>query len=116
MKIAINKCYGGFHLSDKANKRLIELGVKYFDDLSKVDYYDGVYVARWEEFGDKYTNNFSDYENRTNSLLIQTIEELGKEANGRFGKISIVDIPDDVDWEIDDYDGIETVREKHRCW
>ena len=26
------------------------------------------------------------------------------------------EIPDDVEWEIDDYDGIETIHEVHRSW
>lgn len=53
---------------------------------------------------------------RDDPLLIQVIEELGPLANGRFAKLKIVDVPDDVEWEIDDYDGRETVKEKHRSW
>lgn len=26
------------------------------------------------------------------------------------------DIPDDVEWEIEEYDGLEWVSEKHRTW
>jgi len=28
----------------------------------------------------------------------------------------VVDIPDDIEYEIDDYDGIESVHEAHRSW
>ena len=48
--------------------------------------------------------------------LIGVIEEMGEEANVIYAQLKIIDIPDDVDWYIDDYDGIETVREKHRSW
>ena len=118
MKVVINKCYGGFNLSDKAHERLIELGVKYyksFDDMPKqnkelyvVNSYSPAFV--------KYYSNFSDYENRTNPLLIQTVEELGEDASGRFGELVIVEIPDDIQWEIYEYDGIETLHELHRSW
>lgn len=53
---------------------------------------------------------------RTDPKLIQVIEELGDEANGACAKIVIVEIPDGTEWEIDEYDGHETIREKHRSW
>ena len=55
-------------------------------------------------------------DDRTNPHLISVIEEIGEEADGNYAQLEIIDIPDDVDWYIDDYDGIETVREKHRSW
>lgn len=55
-------------------------------------------------------------EDRTDPLLIQVIEELGSKGNGRHAKLSVIEIPDDVEWEIDEYDGVETVREVHRSW
>jgi hypothetical protein len=55
-------------------------------------------------------------DDRSNPLLIQVVEELGEAASGMCGKLEIVEIPDDVNWEIDEYDGMETVREKHRSW
>lgn len=118
MKLAVNKCYGGFDLSDKAHERLIELGISYFESFDSMPKKDrDLYVvnSQSEGFG-KYYSNFWDYKNRTNPLLIQVIEELGKEASGKFGKIRIVEIPDDVQWEIDEYDGFETVHEIHRSW
>lgn len=53
---------------------------------------------------------------RTDPDLIRVVEEFGKEASNRFSRLEIVEIPDDVDWEIDEYDGNETIREKHRTW
>jgi hypothetical protein len=35
---------------------------------------------------------------------------------GCYAKLKIVEIADDVDWEITNYDGLETVEEKHRTW
>lgn len=118
MKVVLNKCYGGFDPSDKAHEKLIELGVKYyesFDDLPKDN--KELYVVKNDSVGfGKYYSNFIDTNNRSNELLIQVVEELGKEASGRFGKLEVVEIPDDITWEIDEYDGIETLHEVHRSW
>jgi hypothetical protein len=48
--------------------------------------------------------------------LIQVVEELGDGANGYFAKLKIVEIPDDVLWQIEEYDGKEWVAEQHRTW
>jgi hypothetical protein len=62
-------------------------------------------------------HRISDYEqDRTNPLLVQVVEELGEKASGLLARLKVIEIPDDVDWEIDDYDGRESVHEKHRSW
>ena len=48
--------------------------------------------------------------------LINVVEKLGESANGDFANLEIVEIPDDVEWEIDEYDGMESVDEVHRSW
>jgi hypothetical protein len=30
--------------------------------------------------------------------------------------LEVIDIPDDIEWFISDYDGVETVHEAHRSW
>lgn len=55
-------------------------------------------------------------ENRADPKLVQVVEELGELANGKCAKLAIVEIPDDVSWEIDEYDGMERVEETHRSW
>lgn len=55
-------------------------------------------------------------EDRANPLLVQVVEELKEEANGRFAKLKIVEIPDGIDWVIEEYDGSEYVAETHRTW
>ena len=118
MKVVLNKCYGGFDLSDKAHERLIELGVKYyesFDDLPKNN--KELYVVKRDSVGfGNYSSNFRYTNNRSNELLIQVVEELGEEANGGFGELKIIEIPDGISWELDEYDGIETLHEIHRSW
>lgn len=89
MKIAINACYGGFSISQEAVSRLKELS------------------ATTTEYPTMTRND---------ALLIQVIEELGPKANGRCAELKIVEIPDDVNWCIEEYDGMEWVAEAHRTW
>ncbi|HLX53523.1 MAG TPA: hypothetical protein VKR58_06265 [Aquella sp.] len=53
---------------------------------------------------------------RTDPLLIQVVEELGDKANGSCAELKVIEIPDDVDYEIEEYNGQEWVAEKHRTW
>jgi len=128
MKLVINKCYGGFKLSIKGLKRLAELKgynpciymnyrnekkfKKVFGDSESFDKY---VVIR--DLGIEVSNIDDDlmsaYDlDRTDPDLIRVVEELGKEANGMYSDLRIVEIPDDIDWEIYEYDGIESIRDK----
>lgn len=58
-------------------------------------------------------------ENRADPDLVKVVEELNEQgirASGIFADLEVVEIPDGVEWEIDEYDGLEIVREKHRSW
>jgi hypothetical protein len=96
MKIVINACHGGFSLSEEAQKL--------FCQYSMIEWKD------WQEDWSYY-----DIE-RNNQHLVRVVEELGDSANGRFAELKVVDIPDEVEWQIDEYDGAEWVAEKHRTW
>lgn len=119
MKVAINKCFGGFGLSDEATKlyaskkgiTLYEPEVKRFGTISEF------YTDPEFKEGSYYYPDFYEDETRADPDLIATIEELGAEkANGNCADLSIVEIPDDVEWHIDEYDGIESIHENHRTW
>jgi hypothetical protein len=53
---------------------------------------------------------------RANPLLIDAVKKLKKEANGIYSDLKIVEIPDDVEWQIFAVNGEEIIREKHRFW
>lgn len=115
MKIVINNCFGGFGLSTKAMLRLRELGsekAKNYAVLPGEKYSDG---SERTYFNDGLDGNYPDID-RTDPLLIKVVKELGDEVNSAFSKLKIVNIPDGIEWEIDNYDGLETVHEKHRSW
>jgi hypothetical protein len=48
--------------------------------------------------------------------FVKIVEEMGEEASGHFANLVIVEIPDGIEWSISDYDGMESVEEKHRSW
>lgn len=119
-KVVVNACYGGFGLSEKAILRYGEIkGI----NLIKIQTVHGEgdyqftsdhYAIDGVDDGDHYFY-YGDL-GRTDPALVQVVEELGEEANGEFARLRIADVPDDVKWYIDDYDGIETVCEEHRRW
>lgn len=139
MKIVINRCYGGYGLSDRAvrlyaEKKGLTLYTKktdygsltYFtipvDEaeklLAEAQDFDNLTQEQRDEAYDKYKDaRLYDMDiPRNDETLVEVVEELGSHANGRYADLTVVDIPDDVDWEIDDYDGMETVVEVHRRW
>ena len=91
MKVVINRCFGGFGLSDEA-------------------------LARYNELAGTNLEYWPYREERNNALLVQVVEELGAKANDLCADLKIVDIPDDVEWYVHEYDGLESVYEKHRIW
>lgn len=71
-----------------------------------------------EKFNKLYNESSLDRspKDRTDKLLIQVIEELGRDANGGCAELKIVEIPDGVEYEICEYDGNEHIAEMHRTW
>jgi hypothetical protein len=134
MKIVINDCYGGFGLSMEAMQLLYKKkGLSLFmysglgknlkpftegdSDLSR--HYTNRELTEAEMVSGNIPNGVyvSDRDiERNDPDLIAVIEELGDKASDRYGDLKIVEIPDDVDWEIEEYDGSEWVAENHRTW
>ena len=119
MKIAINTCYGGFSLSPKAEyevlKRMGYENIKYLNNKKEeVPLDSGSWFCNFYSNGEYVSMRRTD--DRTNPHLIGVIEEMGEEADGNFASLEVIEIPDDVSWYIDDYDGMETIRENHRSW
>lgn len=121
MKVVINRCYGGFGLSKEAfelllNKKGIEFETRPAEFRLKdgdLDYYKKGQLGVEEAF----LWDHSLTENRSDPDLIAVVEELGEEsASGWAAELKIVDIPDDVVYDIHEYDGIEWVAERHRTW
>lgn len=91
MKIIINKSFGVFDISKKA--------------------LDLFYERIGTEIIDLYVTDL-----RVNPIFISIVEELCEESYGKRSKLKVIEIPDDIDYYISDYDGIESVHENHRIW
>ena len=89
-KIVINACFGGFGLSKKA--------LALYNKRSGCAHY--------------YSSDIL----RDCPHLVRLVEEMGVKAGSTYSLLRIVEIPDDVEWQIEEYDGSEWVAEKHRTW
>jgi hypothetical protein len=102
MKIVINRCWGGFNLS--------QAGQKLYYELQNSE--PGEWLERFASY-----EHFQPWElERADPHLVQVVEQLGEASWGRHSQLKIVQIPDDVCWYLSDYDGIETIHEQHRQW
>ena len=108
MKIVINTCYGGFEVSCEV---IQELG--FHHKIKDCKQYKGISLSN-ADFGIESDNI---YAYRTDERLIKAIEKIGTEkASGSLARLKIIEIPDDVEYDICDYDGIESVYDIHRFW
>ena len=94
MKVVINACHGGFGLSDKAEELY-----KRAKGITGKD----TYCVSWDV-------------PRDDPDLVRIVEQLGTKADTSFSQLKIIDIPDGVEFQIEEYDGLEWVAEKHRTW
>ncbi len=53
---------------------------------------------------------------RSDKDMVAVVEKLGDKANGSCAKLVVIEIPDGVDYTIEDYDGQEHVAEVHQTW
>jgi len=112
MKVVINKCYGGFGLSEKAVERYFEL--KQWNLVKEPKEFWGPNFYKDEISNDTI---FVEYDMvRSDPDLVQVVEELGDQSSGSDSALKVVEIPDDVRWHISEYGGIEWIAEDHRRW
>jgi hypothetical protein len=90
IKVVINDCFGGFGLSDAALE-------EYKGRKGIID------------------PNFYYYDiPRDCPVLVEMVER--GDADTDYSDLKVVEIPDDVNWYIEEYDGLEHVAERHRTW
>lgn len=144
MKVVINKCFGGFGLSHKAVMRYAELSgfalypylnhivKRVYGDKATLDnpdvlrHYSRVPIESLPTDADgnpKVPSEAYFYEGdieRHDPVLVRVVEELGGghriNASGQYSNLQIVEIPDGVEYTIEEYDGQEHIAETHRTW
>ena len=127
IKIVINAGYGGFGLSQLCVEFMAERDHKLaqkeldtfnspFDPVEDASYIKAGFKERsWYGYGAIVDGNYQSYK-RTDPLLIEAIEHLGKLASGDCATLKVIEIPDDIKWHIEDYDGFEHIAEDHQTW
>lgn len=142
MKVAINRCAGGFNLSNKAIEAImIRKGINFYRYNRTINSqlgahyeyvrfileedrhsYEETLVYTTSFLGDRLGNIPDDIRwdweslSRTDEDLIAVIEEFGEKASGLMAALTVVEIPDNIRWEIYDEDGVESIHELHRVW
>ena len=111
----INRCHGGFGLSWDAQVAYLDrAGIAYtLEDRESRDdtqrHGQRIKLASGNPFYDREIQ-------RDDPILVALVKEMGEEVNGSFANLRVVKIPGDVEWHIDEYDGLEWVAENHRTW
>lgn len=83
MKVVINLCFGGYGISEEAQRILLmTLGEDGYNEME-----------------------------RHHPIFVSLVENMGEAVNGRFAKLGIVEIEDGLDYDIEEYDGYESVSE-----
>ena len=137
MKVILNKRYGGFGVSQEAYELYAKKkGIEIFS--YKLECRNDKPIYRKTDMGSSiftitFTKDFGDYvelsddnsekyilelrgNHREDPVLIEVVEELGERADSPFSKLVVVDIPDGMEYEIDEYDGVETLHQKVEKW
>lgn len=142
-KIVINRCYGGFSISEAAvlayaaRKGLtlypeVDNGAFHITSywtIPETDERRAAYVGGGKPFyaltSEQRIANNKVYRDHTIGIrdiprddpdLVAVVEELGDAADGSCASLQVVEIPDGVEWEIEEHDGMEHAVEAHRTW
>ncbi len=128
-KVVINTKHGGFGLSREAFiewARRKDFGIVE-TKRGEESFFHAMWAVTYRPFSEEFEmydrerhdghDLISDHDmNRDDPDLVAVVEEYGEGANTRYSKLKVVEIPEDVEWEIQEYDGAEWVAEKHRTW
>lgn len=138
MKIAVNACFGGFRLSRAAIVALAVTDCPHIERHDPEQYYNGNgrnpdWREQFEEdmrrevgriFGPPLVldgkiitdEHRSGGDARACPRLVSVVEAMGKDASDTVADIRIVEIPDQIQFTIEEYDGNEHVAQVHQTW
>lgn len=99
-------------MANKGSKRA-KLELEQSDRFYGYGYVDG--IEEEESHIPSYEGYWNGYK-RNDPLLVKAVKALGELANGEHASLKVVKIPDEVDWYIDEYDGLESIHQQHQSW
>lgn len=132
-KVILNKCYGGsrpsyaayMYYAQKKGWDIFAYTMDGFHSYRRAEKPSDLRFATFtiKDYGDN-PKSF-DWENdvlylggdfREDPVLIEVVEALGKAASSELSRLVVVEIPADLDYVIDDYDGVETLHQRVEEW
>ena len=116
MKVVINDCYGGFDLSERAIMRYAEIkGIKLYKNYIE---YGIAYTTQPAKTNKEIDQFFWSVHriHRDDPALVQVVEELGRSANTQVSFLKVIDIPEGIEWDLEEHAGNEWIAEAHRTW
>ena len=107
--IVINCEHGGFGLSHDAQIAYLERTGTPYTTMSRDGRRDPHILVNNQHWRDKDIA-------RDDPVLVSLVQESGPASWGDHAKLKIVRIPSNIEWKIEEYDGLEWVAERHRTW
>lgn len=122
-KIVTNRCHGGFGLSHEGVLEYArQKGLTIYPEHDGKPYGFWTY---WTVPEDQRRASNAAHEAaklrprdipRDDPSLVATVEKMGAGAGGEYSNLEVTEIPDGIEWGIEEYVGLEWVAEKHRTW
>lgn len=133
MKVVINKGFHQFGLSLEALRKMFGDVYVYQHDLLLDLYFrqdslvdrgscSNNFIYSTHDYGKETLNIkeehriYFDTIDRSLDKLVSIVEEMGEKAGSYGVFLSVIEIPDNVNWEIEEFDGQERIREVGRIW
>jgi len=125
-KVVYNNCFGGWGLKEEVIEWVRDNEQSLKEQYSEEDVEELVdQTLSGEQYPDGSTSRLSrtyihdTYLTRDNEVLVDIVSgntEYDGPVDGSHSELEVAEIPDGVSWTIDEYDGIETVRESARTF
>jgi hypothetical protein len=127
-QIVINACHGMFSLSHEAFKKYAELkGIQFeysIENKNEPIHWQPIegclmYPCFIPDENDELISSYLHPYNipRDDPCLIDVVKELGSESHGTPETyLKIVEVPDEIKWQIEENNGFEWISEQHQVW
>jgi len=119
-KVVYNACFGGFSIADKAIVWMRKQDADNWDEVTEEDIEQADNATVSGEYYDGGSGPKKDHhdvlrfprDNRLLALVVVGETEYEGPVSGQCADLRVAEVPDGVEWTIDEYDGSETVEQQ----
>lgn len=109
-KIVYNGCFGGFGLSDEGVRRYLQIkGIPFVEEMTEFSFRPLAFRVGTDAMGEGEYFSYYSLE-RTDPVLVQVVEELGKAASGPCADLCIRELASGTRYLLREYDGSEWIE------